>query len=149
MSDEVIKIIPADPRFIPDEEAIQKAQMAFLKIIQNADEIKVSIQENVIFVDQGENFERVLCPFCGCDCSEWWNEEMERASENNFLELEVMISCCKKNTTLNDLKYEWPAGFGRFIMEAINPQWDNIHETGKKALEKILGCDLKIIKARY
>jgi hypothetical protein len=149
MSDDVLKIIPTDPYFVPGKEAIQEAKTAFSKIILKADEINISIEENVVFVDQGENFERVLCSFCGYKLDEWWNEEMGKASENHFLDLKVLVPCCKKNTTLNDLRYEWPAGFARFIMEAINPYVNDIEESDIKTLESILGVHLRTIKAHY
>jgi hypothetical protein len=55
----------------------------------------------------------------------------------------------KTSTTLNDLKYEWPAGFARFIIDARNPNVDDIDGRDMESLESILGIQLKTIRAHY
>lgn len=46
---------------------------------------------------------------------------MSRASVSGFANLMIVMPCCDGVTSLNSLRYEWPAGFARFILQAMNP----------------------------
>ncbi|MGE5549820.1 MAG: hypothetical protein ACM3ZC_04710 [Bacteroidota bacterium] len=150
MSDSVLKVIPMESKFMPTQEAQDRAEEFFSSLFPEADEISIDISEEVIFVDQGENLERVLCPACGATLEmDWWVEVMNVAAEGKFSILDVQLPCCGLKTTLNDLRYEWPAGFARFVMEARNPGACELDDQSKQQLESILGCKLRIVNALY
>ena len=61
----------------------------------------------------------------------------------------ISTPCCAFVTSLNDLDYQWPAGFSRFVLEARDP---NIRELDKEQIEKleeVVGGRLRQIWARY
>ncbi|WP_245497711.1 hypothetical protein [Rhizobium leguminosarum] len=86
-----------------------------------ADEVKSSFEDEVRFYDPGENWSGVECSACGADAEEWWGEAMETASADGFKDLVTVAPCCGATVSLNDLRYVWPAAFGRFALEAHNP----------------------------
>lgn len=149
MSDSILKVFPVEPTFIPTQEAQDRVEKFFSSLFPDADEISIDISEETIFVDPGENFERVLCPACGRVLEiDWWIEAMNTAAKDRFSLLDVQLPCCSLKTTLNDLCYEWPAGFARFVIQVRNP-WKDIDEQSIQQLEAILGCKLRIVKALY
>ena len=105
--------------------------------------------ERVEFVDQGGNFEGVYCPVCGADLGEWWPAAMDRAHAGHFADLAVTAPCCGAALSLNDLRYEWPAGFARFVLEAMNPGVPDLPATTLAELEQRLGAPLRVIWAHY
>jgi hypothetical protein len=46
---------------------------------------------------------------------------MDASYRSAFEDLAVRTPCCHTDTTLNELDYDWPAGFARFVLEARNP----------------------------
>jgi hypothetical protein len=78
----------------------------------------------------------------------WWQNAMDNANENGFKNLMVEMPCCGKETSLNNLKYQWPSGFAQFSIEIRNPLKD-IADSELKQLETVLGCSLRIIWAHY
>jgi hypothetical protein len=59
------------------------------------------------------------------------------------------VACCGALVSLNDLIYEWPAGFARFVLEAMNPNVRDIADDELASLAAILGTPLRKIWARY
>lgn len=50
-------------------------------IVKNCDFIKVEINETPVFVDCGENLERISCPECSAGLDfEWWGDSMDKAA---------------------------------------------------------------------
>ena len=130
MSSNYLRLIPSDPNFMPEEQAQIQARAIFETFVPKAYEISSRAYENVIFVDAGVNYERISCPFCGAVLNHnWWINEMNWSyNKTNFTDLTTSTPCCEIRCTLNDLRYEWPMGFPRFIIEAIDPGTD-IEET--------------------
>ncbi len=145
MSDNYICIIPTDPWYIPETHAQQLALSTLKQDAPEADEIKVCVSDVPTFIDCGANFERVVCPTCKTVLNEWWQTAMDRAATTNFRDLMIMTPCCRTHTSLNDLRYEWPAGFARFVLEAQNPNIGllNVHQIHR--LSQILGCRVRQI----
>lgn len=150
MSSNYLRLIPSDPNFMPEEQAHIQARAMFETFVSKTYEISSRVYENVIFIDAGVNYEHISCPFCGAALNHnWWIDEMDRSfNKTNFTDLTTSTPCCDIRCTLNDLKYEWPMGFARFIIEAIDPDTD-IEETQIHELEHILQCTLRKIWARY
>lgn len=149
MSVNVLRLIPTHPDYVPDAPAIEEAQRLFASLVPEADDVRVTITSEIAFIDQGSNFERVVCPVCGSELGvRWWQEVMDTAHAAKFVNLVVTVPCCQNECSLNDLRYEWPAGFARFVLEARSP---NADLTGAQmhTLEQILGCTLKKIWAHY
>ena len=53
--------------------------------------------------------------------------------------------CCKVNYSLDQLIYEWPQGFARFALDAMNPNICELNDQYKAEFEEILGTRLRVI----
>ena len=146
MSDDWIVLIPEDPSVVPTEEQRLRARQRFSEIAPGADEINLVVSDTVEFFDCGVNFERVLCPSCGVEIADaWWEERMNDDHENGFTLASYSTPCCGSQHTLHDLKYEWPQGFGRFALEAMNANIGELDEHRRKEFEQILATKLRVI----
>ncbi len=143
-----LRLIPTNPNFIPEEPAQNQARDLFASFVPQAYKVSSQIYEDITFVDAGSNYERIMCPSCGTTLNHnWWINEMDRAyNKTKFTDLTISTPCCDILCSLNDLRYEWPMGFARFIIEAINPYAD-IEESQIHILEQILQCKLRKIWA--
>jgi hypothetical protein len=149
MADNILKLIPIDPLFVPDDGAQQTAIDYLSSWLPQADAVGGTASDEVNFVDQGDNWERVICPACGTELDRMvWQELMDAAFQTQFADLTVTMPCCGAVSSLNDLHYEWPAGFARFVLESLNPQTD-LDDEQLEQLAQILGCPLHKIWARY
>jgi len=70
---------------------------------------------------------------------------MDLASKANFADLNTKTTCCQALVSLNDLNYIWPAGFGSFVLEAMNPNVADLQPTQETQLQAVLGCNLRKI----
>lgn len=148
MSINILKIIPTDPSYIPGNINQQKAKIYLSKIF-NQEEIEFEITDTIEFIDQGSNFERVSCNFCGtCIETTAWQDAMDSAYEKNFINLSFTSPCCNKQTSLNDLNYIWPAGFAKFVINISDAQ-HKIDVNDLKDLQEFLGTPLRVIIAHY
>jgi hypothetical protein len=144
MSDNYLHLVPCDPEFDPDPPRVAEAVKLLASFLPNADDVSVRQSEEVQFIDQGENFERVLCPGCGSDLTELWGDWMDEAAASGFRSRDISPPCCGAETELNGLVYEWPAAFGRFLLTALNPRMGGwLPQDQQTAIEEILGCPLR------
>ena len=112
--------------------------------------VEATVSDTVEFVDPGGNFERVLCPACNTEITRWWVGAMEAAYESRFENLMITLPCCGTSSSLNDLQYDWPAGFARFVLEVRNANIGGILPANEVAeLEALLGCAVKQVLAHY
>jgi hypothetical protein len=149
MSNSVLKIFPVDPLCRPTSMIPGTLAQSIRDIFQPECRISIIDQDDPFFVDQGENFERVVCPLCSKEMEiSWWNEAMDRSSRSKFRDLMIIAPCCESRVSLNDLEYEWPAGFASFVIEIQDPR-DDIQRDEMVALEEIIGCKLRKIWAYY
>ncbi|HEY6504628.1 MAG TPA: hypothetical protein VIZ28_11685 [Chitinophagaceae bacterium] len=148
MSSSFLRLISTDPLFIPTEVA-QKNAKVFLSRRYNDNQIEIISNENVELIDQGSNFESVSCNLCGkvLDIEDWQNA-IDVAYQTQFANLIFTTSCCKKDTSLNDLTYEQPAGFAKHVTSIAHPQQE-LTKDELEALQSILGTQLRIIWAHY
>ncbi|MCU0490713.1 MAG: hypothetical protein MUD01_03805 [Chloroflexaceae bacterium] len=147
MSTHSICVIPRDPFFIPDAQAQAHAQRLLQQLAPRADSISILVSHTPIFVDAGANFETVKCPRCRTAISNWWHEAMDRAYSHQFKHLAVETPCCATTLSLNELRYEWPCGFARFVLKAQNPDVGLLSVVHMRALERLLNCCLRQILA--
>lgn len=65
---------------------------------------------------------------------------------NEFLALRSHAApCCGNHVTMADLKYDWPQGFARFGIDAMNPKIGELQPDVKGRFEEILGVALRVI----
>jgi len=146
MSDNWIALIPEDPRLIPDQTRRERARDRFAEIAPDADEIEIKVSETIQFFDCGCNFERVLCPACRLEIpTAWWQARMDEDYGDGFKLASYSTPCCGARCTLHELVYEWPQGFGRFALDAMNPNIGALEDRYKAEFEEILGTKLRVI----
>ena len=116
----------------------------------DAREIEAFVTEEIAFVDQGQNFERVCCPKCAAELqTAWWQEAMNKSCEQRFMNLKTVTPCCGFATSLNDLDYRSAAGFARCQLRARGPQQKEVPTEQLRQLERDLGTPLRQIRAHY
>ena len=148
MSDTILRIIPTDP-FYTCNENIQRDVFSFLSKLYLQQQIKLLSTDYVEFVDQGQNFENVSCHLCEQLMDiEYWQNLMDHAFKTEFRHLNFTTACCNSKASLNDLNYNWPAGFARFLINITNAKTDlGVNEISE--LKALLKCDVRIIWAKY
>ena len=149
MSDTILKLIPVDPFFIPDENAQQAALELLTAWLPTADVVNGTASDEVNFVDPGMNLQQIFCPGCGSPLDmEVWQGFTDATYAIQFADLTVTMPCCGAVGSLNDLHYDWPAGFARYVLESLNPNAD-LDDDQLDELAHILGCPLRKIWAVY
>lgn len=148
MSAHFLRLISKDPFYLPSPFPQGEVQALLKSTFPIADEIRIIISDEVTFVDPGTNLERVVCPVCQSALSmDWWSRTMDYVYEQSrFTNLTVIVPCCQATTTLNDLQYEWPAGFARFVLAIRTPNAE-LDQAILDRFEQLLGCDLRVIWA--
>ncbi len=145
MSDYIVKLIPVNPSYIPNKKSLKQAKK-YLKAIK-AEEINFNFSDSVDFIDCGENFESVVCPFCNKNIEiGQWQEAMDKAYKKYFNDLSIYLPCCGNISDLNNLVYKGECGFSKFTIVIHNPDIDFSKEKVLE-LELLMKCKLKIIKA--
>jgi hypothetical protein len=74
---------------------------------------------------------------------------MKQASEDRFTNLAVTTPCCGAETSLNDLGYDWPAGFAQVELSVLSPQRGWLEDAELAEVEAELGHPLKQVMAHY
>jgi hypothetical protein len=145
VSENWIRLISVDPQYIPDLFQ-QKRAIKELAIIAPEADITVQLYDTIQLFDCGGNFERVLCPSCKTEVSvDWWAERLNEDYENGFKLATYVLPCCNARCTFNEMVYEWPQAFGKFSLEARNPNIGMLNEKDKNVLEEILGTSLIVV----
>jgi hypothetical protein len=146
MSDNWLRLIPTEPGWVPSAAQAAAATALLRSLAPNADEIEAVSHPDVVFVDAGANFERVGCSVCGEDLSlDWWQERISVASDDAFRSLTIRTPCCDVSVSLNDLSYDWPQGFARFELEAMNPGRGKLSAEELGDLAETLGAEVREI----
>jgi hypothetical protein len=148
MSSTDLKLISIDPGFVPDPIKEKKAKEFLNKLFKNC-KIEIIKTNNIEFVDQGSNFESISCNYCGRNIDMGiWQNAMDKAYKTEFKDLSFVTPCCHKSTSLNDLKYSWPAGFAKFVIGINDPPTD-IKDDAVIELGTILGTRIRKVWAHY
>lgn len=148
MSSSILKIISTIPSYTA-EKNFQHDAITFLAGLYNLNQIELITTDSIEFIDQGQNFESISCLVCKQDIEiEAWQGMMDLAFQHQFTDLTIITACCNKETSLNDLNYQWPAGFAKFVI-TISESENDIPQNELKELENIFGTPLKMIRARY
>ncbi len=150
MSDSYLRIIPSDPTFVPARAYQSQLKRLFQSLVGKDDGVVALVSEKVEFVDAGENLESVFCPVCETSLDlDWWTEQVDNAyAKDHFATLEVALPCCGRHLSLNNLRYDWPVGWAKFVLEAHNPV-DDITDDQLDIMTRVCGKPLKVIRACY
>lgn len=148
MSDQVLLLIPSDPTYRPAVDDANRACDLLQSFLPKADEVTVAFKDGVEFFDPGENWSGVACAACGADAEAWWFDAMDAASQAQFNDLMVTAPCCGARISLNDLRYAWPAAFGCFVLEAVNPSENELTAEQMCELQKVIGHCLRAVWTR-
>jgi hypothetical protein len=148
MSDSILRLIPDAPGYVPRADQISVVISILSRVTPEA-VVHADVYPEVKFVDQGGNFEAIYCPCCADELDlVWWGQAMDQAAQTQFADLAVITPCCGCRTSLNDLKYHWPAGFARFCITINNPPPD-IADSTIQALNDALSTTLRKIWVHY
>jgi hypothetical protein len=110
--------------------------------------IRAEYKDAIVFFDPGGNWSGVACPRCNADAEAWWGDAMDAAHRCGFEDLDVVTKCCGANVSLNELRYAWPAAFGKFALEAENPNSAGLTDEDLTTLGDCLGTKLRQIWVR-
>lgn len=143
MSDNWLRYVPSDPQYQPAATAVERAQTLLRSFLPNAEDISAHFFAHPTFIDAGANWSGVTCPSCGADAEPWWGEAVSAAAEHDFSSLAAVASCCGAGISLNDLQYVWPAAFGRFVLDAMNPNVERLSPAQLEQLGSAVGCPVR------
>ncbi|MBI3271715.1 MAG: hypothetical protein HYZ53_22180 [Planctomycetes bacterium] len=139
-------IVPADPEFVP-ETGSQDALRNILAALAPPDAFRIRVHSRPVFVDPGGVGE-ICCPNCReLLPNAWWRLAMAEARAGGFGRLLVRAPCCQRQTTLNDLVYEYPARFGRWVAEIAEPVRAPLDGETRR-VEAALGCPIRYVRVR-
>ncbi|TPI44067.1 hypothetical protein FJW05_22135 [Mesorhizobium sp. B2-9-1] len=145
MSDNYLHMVPDDPYWRPDRTAAEKAANLVRGLFPQAEHVGIEYKEAVTFFDAGANTESVYCAFCGSELEDWWGNAMDQAAVSDFSDLAIVTPCCSKSTSLNDLRYVWPAAFGMCSLTVVNPGATTLCAEERRRIEQAIGSPLKVI----
>jgi hypothetical protein len=121
MGDNYLRVIPTVPAWSPGDAQAAAALQVMQALCPDA-HAEIRRYDEVTFIDQGENFEQVRCPRCATALPvAWWGEAMDHAYQNRFVDLATVTPCCSVATSLNELTYDWPAGFAQLELSVRDP----------------------------
>lgn len=161
MSDDVLKIIPKNPDYVPSDQSQVEAVAALEKLLPDGEMCNAEVYQDMNFIDCGENLESVICPECGAKTEidyfaeedpglEWWYHLNDLMEDNPVPAIEVAMPCCGKKIQFMDVKFNWPCGFARFELSIYNPNIsENLSKSELQRFEIILGCELIQVRAHY
>ncbi len=151
MSDTIYKIIPENYNFFPSGTRCIDEAVKLLKGNIHSDSISWTSFENPTFIDCGNCFDSVSCPFCGKEISDdVWQEMMNQCFESSrFNDIEVSVDCCNRETSLNDLNYNMDCGFAKFAINILNPVKPPCEHDLREVGTCLGNIRLKIIVSRY
>lgn len=161
MSSDYLKLVPADPHYVPDKTAQERAVATLEALLPEGSEYEARDFGHVAFIDQGENIEAILCPTCArrlplYDTAEaaanqaWWYDSIEELEDGPAENVIVTMPCCTRSVPLTTLRFDWPAAFARFELSILDPGiGENLSNEHLAQFEAILGCKLLQVRAHY
>jgi hypothetical protein len=150
VSENLLRIVPTVPAWTPVEASAAAAAAALREMCPFAADLLIRRYADVTFIDQGGNFERLRCPACAAELeTAWWQERMEDASATRFTILNAVMPCCNSVVSLNDLDYEWPAGFARFELQVRSPGRSWLSPDEMAQVSALLGITVRQVISQY
>lgn len=148
MSDHYTILIPTDPQVAPTKDKQLAAESVFRQLAPEADGIVSRLTDTVQFIGAGSNFESIGCTECKAPISQdWWGKRMDDDFDrkSGFKLALYTLPCCGARKALHQLDYQWPQGFARYALEAMNANIGEVSASQKAALEAALGTELMVI----
>jgi hypothetical protein len=164
VSDNALALVPTDPRFVPPPDRHEAAKSLLRRFAPDAERITATAFDQVHLVHPYVNLEQIRCPRCGSEISlDWWHgviheqaiEDSEALAPDGTLvnvgvvtalaSLDTTTPCCRIGISLEDLQYDFPVGFGMFVLEALNPNVKGLSPDALTELEKAVGTSLRQI----
>ncbi|MGS2618060.1 hypothetical protein ACVCAH_26575 [Micromonospora sp. LZ34] len=126
MGDSYIRLIPTNPGWQPAHDAAAAAVAYVASLFSGpddaVDEVEYKFYDRMTLIDAGENTSQITCSRCRRDIGLDWLGDVIRANGSlSFDHLDVTVPCCGAVVPLNSLHYDWPIGFARFEVSAMNP----------------------------
>jgi uncharacterized protein YbaR (Trm112 family) len=158
MSDDYIKLIPTDPSYVPPKPLQKEAIRLLEQMLPEGEECEAEVYERLTFIGQGENLSIIVCPSCHKNLQftddetiqEWWHSVDGEEQDQGVEGLMTTMPCCQKRVLFTDLTFDWPAGFAKFELSAMNPNISHDLPPEQVAQrEAVLKCKLKQIRAHY
>jgi DNA-directed RNA polymerase subunit M/transcription elongation factor TFIIS len=146
MSDNWFTFVSSDPKWTPSDEVAGQLEDIARSEFPDADEISTEFHEQPAFINPVANLETVHCPSCDSDIMDWWQDQMEATDEEEFASLDCTVPCCGTQTSLNDLKYDWPAAFACFQLDVMNPNMPDAPEAVIEAFQTIAATHIRTIR---
>jgi hypothetical protein len=150
MSDFFIIVVPADPAFVPSEDARRAVERLTAEVFPDAVAVELRTTRRVEMVWAGSNHTPPSCPFCDADLEEWFWAELRRAPKQDAVSLAVTLPCCGRPGSLNDLAFAegFPEAFARFQLSVMNPGVGRVGDDLVRQFAEAFGCPVKIVYRR-
>ncbi|GAA1250409.1 hypothetical protein [Oryzihumus leptocrescens] len=156
MSDSYIRLIPTNPDWQPTHEAAAAAAAYVASLFSGSggdvEEVEYEFYDRMTLIDAGENTSQITCARCSRDIGLNWLGDLVRENGGpSFEHLDATVPCCAAVVPLNRLHYDWPIGFARFEVSAMNPtraQYE-LDTVELARLAELLGHPVAQILAHY
>jgi hypothetical protein len=159
MSDTVVKVIPVDPSHVPPMAVHRPALDLLIELVPGCEDPGIRIHRDVQYIDAGEYEEGASCPHCGHRLSfDWspeheaemnWYREIVHQTEQSAEGVHTVMPCCRTQVAFEQVRFE-NSGFARFELVVSNPDVPYpLSSEVMRQLEKVLGCLLRQVWARY
>ncbi|MET7427031.1 hypothetical protein [Dactylosporangium sp. NPDC005555] len=155
MSDGYIRLIPTDREWQPTQENAAAATAYVARLFSgpedDVEEVEHEFYDRITVIDAGENTTRISCPNCDGDIDVYWFFDLLEENGESFDSLNVSVPCCGAVVALDSLRYDWPVGFARFEVCAMNPSRAR-YELDAEELDELaalLGHPIAQILAHY
>src|SRR5687767_11218965 len=93
----------------------------YLRLIPTVRDWQPPQEDAVAATAYAENTTRVSCSACGGDMGAEWLSDLIESNGVSFDSLDVSAPCCGRVVGVDSLRYDWPVGFARFEICAMNP----------------------------
>ncbi len=147
MSDNTTKIIPKEANQIPHPSKVRECVQMLSTLLSLEKTPKVTEFDTLIFHDCGQNFENIICPNCNSKIDfDSWHEWMGIFTENPITLKSFTLPCCNTICDLNNLIYEEPQGFSKFVIELYDSDFESVIDKLSVIQEK-LDCEIRLISS--
>jgi len=161
MSDNYLRIIPADENLVPSDEVVAQVLELIAPAFAGADEILSKRHRHPVFIDPGEGLLVVLCPACDARLPlrapaapaavrEWWSLLAGDLARKGAGDVRATMPCCRKLVPFSRLRFDAPAGVAAFEISILNPPLAQPPSPEvQEQLAAVLGCPVRFVWARY
>jgi hypothetical protein len=147
VTDDVLRIVPADPSWQPDDEtALRVAELVRSRFpVGEGGWTGTRFADRPELLDCGNDVQRVGCPACAGEIDHaWFVAETEHRDPH--LSLDRVTPCCGAATTLDALVVEPPVAFARFSIEVWDPT--SVNDAAVEAVEQVLDQPVLLLRVR-